>query len=69
VQAAAYGKQVLDRLRGNISWNSWEDQEMREADNPHVLAADPNFPGYSASYNILDDTLDGGKQINLTITW
>ena len=69
LQAAAYGKQILDRLRADISVDSWSGDDWQGgAKNPHWLPADSNFLGYNAHYNVTDDAL-GGKQISLNISW
>ena len=63
VQAAYYGRQVLEELRSKVDQRNWDSGDLQEG--VHNLA--PSGP-YSATYTVTT-TANGGRKVDLTITW
>lgn len=63
LQAATYGKQVLDQLRSDVSENTWNNS------NWIIGNHDISGGGFNAYYVVTNDPVLGGKQVNLYLSW
>lgn len=63
VQAAYYGRQVLEELRSKVDQRNWDSGDLQEG--AHTL---PASGPYTATYTVTT-TANGGRKVDLTITW
>ncbi len=62
VQAAYYGRQVLEELRSKVDQRNWDSGDLSEG--VHTLSSGQ----YNATYTVTA-TANGGRKVDLNITW
>jgi len=67
VQAATFGKKILDRLRGAVVSATWNTGDLSIGTHTINVGSDADFPACSAVY-VVSDAGNGARKVEVNAT-
>jgi Tfp pilus assembly protein PilV len=66
LEAALLSKKVLDQLSKEVNETTWASGALT-VNTTHTWPADPDFPGYTATYTVSD--VNGARKVDVDVAW